>query len=872
MHTCISRGSSYSPSGSIEYTPLQLAAKEGNYEEVEFLLESEENPLDTGPDPALHLALRKGHVEIAFRLLEKGANFEIRDSYGDYPIHIACAKGLLNIVEKLSSLGCNLEKPNSKGLFPLHLAAKKGHIHIVRYLCVVGCNIDARNADNIRADITALKYGHQDIADLLDRLRHSGQRDHYVRQLVPTTKPAFRLILRVLGHCAVGKTAFIKSLHAGLFSSLFKRSSSLQSNKSRPSSPITTQIEMDVTSRHNSLTFEPPIHYHSTKGIHIQNIDISGVGDVTVLEFSGQENYFPVYHNFLSPSPNVLTVILFNLEDSPLVQIQQVCFWINFILARQPADLLPSSYGKVHLVATHVDLTRTPKNQNGEWISTDAQKTLEAVKKLIPHVYNLDPNVLIVDCTAPACHGFKQFKALLASLKHASSTLSVGNWTGLMESIVTLLGNLRKGFEQFPVLFKDDIYEIIRNDVNPLASDDHIEDALLQLHKMGEVFYTGDLVVVCLTWLGKNLIGELLSNEFISNARTTGVYTADDFQACFTECDALGTIQLMESLHLCVQCLVDDDVEYEFPIYNQTETLPGLWDAHDPRYKSDETIYGGIQLHTPPNTLHLLFSVFSHIQVELRKATLNNQSIDNETDLYQWFRGSKLSTDNFETMITLNKPQIPSEFIEVKIRGSESFTSDVFHFFNQVLEIIDQAILIVCPGIIIEKHVLSPHELCIHCPDPYVYDPADIFAATLDAESVLDIALYNPNIDIHESITSLIMFGDADLANEIEWGCTLKINALPAPVKLKVCGLLDPPEPQGKDWCLLAFRLGLESEVIASLDLPHTSRTMRLLNAVDCTIGALIANLHDLGRKDVADVVLRSAPLVHLVKNSSLLD
>lgn len=40
----------------------------------------------------------------------------------------------------------------------------------------------------------------------------------------------------------------------------------------RPSSPINTQIEMDVTSRQNSLTFEPSGLYHSTKGIHVQNV------------------------------------------------------------------------------------------------------------------------------------------------------------------------------------------------------------------------------------------------------------------------------------------------------------------------------------------------------------------------------------------------------------------------------------------------------------------------------------------------------------------------------------------------------------------------------------------------------------------------
>lgn len=40
----------------------------------------------------------------------------------------------------------------------------------------------------------------------------------------------------------------------------------------RPSSPINVQIEMDVTSRQNSLTFESTANYQSTNGIHLQNV------------------------------------------------------------------------------------------------------------------------------------------------------------------------------------------------------------------------------------------------------------------------------------------------------------------------------------------------------------------------------------------------------------------------------------------------------------------------------------------------------------------------------------------------------------------------------------------------------------------------
>lgn len=62
-------------------------------------------------------------------------------------------------------------------------------------------------------------------------------------------------------------------------------------------------------------------------------------------------------------------------------------------------------------------------------------------------------------------------------------------------------------------------------------------------------------MVISVPWLGFNLLGELLSAQFISRARITGVYTAEDFQSVYTECDAIGVLDLMEALDLCVQVL-----------------------------------------------------------------------------------------------------------------------------------------------------------------------------------------------------------------------------------------------------------------------------------------------------------------------------
>ena len=48
---------------------------------------------------------------------------------------------------------------------------------------------------------------------------------------------------------------------------------------------------------------------------------------------------------------------------------------------------------------------------------------------------------------------------------------------------------------------------------------------------------------------------------------------------------------------MILQCDVDGDIEYEFPCYNYTEALEGLWSSEDARYK-EGGIYGGVLLKT----------------------------------------------------------------------------------------------------------------------------------------------------------------------------------------------------------------------------------------------------------------------------------
>lgn len=63
----------------------------------------------------------------------------------------------------------------------------------------------------------------------------------------------------------------------------------------------------------------------------------------------------------------------------------------------------------------------------------------------------------------------------------------MGTWTGLLEQTLHWLGKLRHDHEVYPVLTREIFSELLRDHVNLLASDEHIQELLNQLQFMGEV-------------------------------------------------------------------------------------------------------------------------------------------------------------------------------------------------------------------------------------------------------------------------------------------------------------------------------------------------------------------------------------------------
>uniref|UniRef100_A0A1B6DYK5 Roc domain-containing protein n=2 Tax=Clastoptera arizonana TaxID=38151 RepID=A0A1B6DYK5_9HEMI len=827
---------------------------------------------------SLHVALTRKHVNVGMVLLHAaGADYEIQDEAGETALHIAVREGLLSIVQTLCTLGCSVDLPNKQGLYPIHLAARYGHIDIVRCLCLAGCNTEVRNVDGVKAEITALKHGHVDISNLLSKVKDSYSRDNFIRQLIPNTQSIPRFNVHIFGHSGVGKSTLVETLKTGYFSSFFRRNKPLPSNnpRSQPNSPSKVHIEMDLTSRRNSLSFDL-YNYQYTRGIDLQQVNLSGVGDVSLWDFSGQDTYFCVYHHLMTTSANNAVILLvFSLEDTLSIQKRQCNFWLSFIQSRIPPTEpigiggVTANMPRVVLIATHADTSRTPRSSQGEYQNEQVQQLAQSLAKTYAATFHFHSSVIIIDAHAANSAGIKAIKNCLSEIK-SKMVQEEPQMTGFCEAVLAWLPSLRKSAQCFPVVSWEGFMDTIRLQINPLAGEENFRELLTQLQHMGEIVYLKscihpDLLVITPSWLCGQVIGQLLSIDFLAHARITGCYTVDDFQAAFPQVDAMAMLQVLETLQLCIQCENDGELEYEFPCYNLVETLEGLWEENDPRYRGDGC-YGGVRLYSPQGTLHLLHSVFPRIQVELRRTVINY--CDSESDLYQWFRGSKLCSGLIESLITLEVDEMES--IEIKVRGPANTEPICFFFIEEILGIIDQVLVEMCPGLAIEKHIISVEDLRSHCVAPYCYPPDVLMKAMLE-DTCLDTQVHNPLADCQETLFDLIAFGSNEVKELIIPVDELSVGCLSTVCRQQLCSLLDPLDPHGRDWCLLAVQLGLQDKLsaIESRGGSQTANMLDLWAAEKSSLGLLIRKLISLGRYDAASILLRSAPLYKIVPELS---
>ncbi|WP_353289192.1 ankyrin repeat domain-containing protein [Wolbachia endosymbiont (group A) of Paraperithous gnathaulax] len=150
---------------------LHIAARKGYLEIVKALLDkgTDINATNYDGDTALNEAAGCGRLEVVQFLLDKGASFEARNEEGCTALHIACEVGCLGIVKALLEKGSDVNVVSEKnGDTPLHESARMNCYNIVEYLVEEEkATIDVKNLRGETPSDLADSNGYKDIVKYL---------------------------------------------------------------------------------------------------------------------------------------------------------------------------------------------------------------------------------------------------------------------------------------------------------------------------------------------------------------------------------------------------------------------------------------------------------------------------------------------------------------------------------------------------------------------------------------------------------------------------------------------------------------------------------------------------------------------------------
>jgi ankyrin repeat protein len=133
-------------------TPLHCAAFYGMRDIVRFLIvehSQDVNARGFNRDEApLHVALRRGHADVAQLLLEHGADAKALDGFGTTPLILASQGGHAEVARVLLGRGADTEARDKDRWNALEGAAFHGHMEVARVLLEHGADVKAQDEYN----------------------------------------------------------------------------------------------------------------------------------------------------------------------------------------------------------------------------------------------------------------------------------------------------------------------------------------------------------------------------------------------------------------------------------------------------------------------------------------------------------------------------------------------------------------------------------------------------------------------------------------------------------------------------------------------------------------------------------------------------
>lgn len=366
-----------------------------------------------------------------------------------------------------------------------------------------------------------------------------------------------------------------------------------------------------------------------------------------------------------------------------------------------------------------------------------------------------------------------------------------------------------------------------------------------------------DVLLLDPRWLCTSVLGKLLSVETpraLHHYR--GRYTMEDVQRLVPDSDVEELLQILDAMDICARDLSSGTM-VDIPALIKTDSLHRSWTDEE----DEVMVYGGVRIVPVEHLTPFPCGIFHKVQVNLCR-WIHQQSTEGDADIRLWVNGCKIANRGAELLVLLVNH---GQGIEVQVRGLETEKIKCCLLLDSVCSTIENVMATTLPGLLTVKHYLSPQQLREHHEPVMIYQPRDFFRA----QTLKETSLTNTMGGYRESFSSIMCFGCHDIYSQASLGMDIHASDLNLLTRRKLSRLLDPPDPMGKDWCLLAMNLGLPDLVAKYntnngapkefLPSPLHALLREWTSYPESTVGILMSKLRELGRRDAADFLLKAS-------------
>ncbi|KAL2864012.1 ankyrin repeat-containing domain protein [Aspergillus lucknowensis] len=173
----LSYGSDVSAPDRQRWTPLHRAVSPlgdvsaGHLKVIDLLLEAGANVNSANPrgSTPLHVAIRAGKsLELAEHLIKSGADVNAVNGASDTPFSLAALEGNRAFIQRLLDAGADMEAAN--GAYALNIAAGQGHVEVIEFLVDAGLDVNRPDGVHRSPLLTAAEHNQLDAMRILLQL------------------------------------------------------------------------------------------------------------------------------------------------------------------------------------------------------------------------------------------------------------------------------------------------------------------------------------------------------------------------------------------------------------------------------------------------------------------------------------------------------------------------------------------------------------------------------------------------------------------------------------------------------------------------------------------------------------------------------